>query len=170
MSQYQPFPGEFSIDSTWNALVALLTSQLGDVDVDAIGDKDFDEQGDLTVKPPAARVAFIDEQSGKPVETQNQVYNTEQSFAVLCAVEDLRGVQEQRLASLGLAARVKHVAVGARLALSDGTQTEPIVYCGLQLLPTKSIGMACVVKLCVPNIAQFAAPNAYPQVANPGGN
>lgn len=161
-----PAQGEFAIDQTWDAIVDLLSEQLDGVDVDAIGEKDFDEQGDLTVNAPAARVGFADEKAGQPIETQNATYNGEQLFFVVCAAEDLSGTNFQRLASLRLVGQVKHVLTGARLWLADGTQTEPIIFSGTSPLPTKAIGMAYVAGFIVPNVAQFGAPNAYPTEAS----
>ena len=159
--------GEFAVDQTWRAIQDLLTSQLPDgVDVDSIGAQDFDEQGDLTINPPAARVLFIDEKAGQPVETQNATYNSEQAFAVVCAAEDLRSTHWQRIASVQLAGQVKNLLTGARLLLEDGSQTEPVIYAGMMPLPTKAIGMSYVVSFIVPNIARFAAPNAYPVEAS----
>lgn len=161
-----PIQGEFAIEQTWDAIEDLLRAQLDGVDVDSIGEKDFDEQGDLTINPPAVRVCFLEETMAAPVETQNATYNGEQLFAVICAAEDLRGTQAQRLASLRLASQVKHVLVGARLWLDDGTQTEPIIAAGTRPLPTAAMGMAYVAGFIVPNIAQFSAPNAYPTGAS----
>lgn len=156
-----PIQGEFAVDQTWRAIQALLTDQLGDaIDVDSIGAQDFDEEGDLTINPPAARVLFIDEKAGQPLDPQNATYNSEQAFAVVCAAEDLRSTHWQRIASAQLAGQVKHLLAGARLWLEDGTQTEPLIYAGMMPLPTKAIGMSYVVSFIVPNIAQFSAPNA----------
>lgn len=161
MNPLNPVSGEFAIDQTWAAIQALLQAQLGaGVDVDSIGSNDFDEQGDLTINPPAARVLFIDEKAGQPVDPQNATYNAEQAFAVLCAAEDISSVQAQRSASAQLAGQVKHILTGARLVLANGTQTEPLMYMGTTPLPTKAIGMAYVAQFVVPNIAQFSAPNA----------
>jgi phage gp37-like protein len=162
-----PFPGEFAPDITWTAIQALLSAQLGnEVDVDCIGEDDFDEQGDITIKPPAARVLFLDEVSRGALDPQNRSYNVDQAFAVICAAENYSSVQTQRIATLQLADQVKHLLVGARLALPDGSaggdRTEPILYAGMSPLPTSDLGMAYVAKFVIPNIAQFAAPNAYP--------
>ncbi len=154
-------PNEFAIDATWAAIQTLLSAQLGDdVDVDCIGEQDFDEDGDLSIRPPAARVLFVEERAGQPFDPQNATYNAEQAFGVICAAEDLSGVQSQRAASAQLTDQVKHLLTGARLTLPDGTQTAPMIYVGTKPLPTSAIGMAYVAEFIVPNIAQFAAPNA----------
>lgn len=166
-TSFNPVAGEFAIDQVWFAIEDLLRQELGDaIDVDSIGEKDFDEQGDLTINPPAARVGFADEKAGQPLDPQNATYNGEQMFFVVCAAEDMRGTKEQRLASLRLVAQIKHQLVGARLWLKDGTQTEPLIFAGTSPLPTKAIGMAYVAGFIVPNVAQFAAPNAYPTEAS----
>ena len=159
---YPTYHGEFAIDQVWSAVQDLLSDQLGqNVTVDCIGEQDFDEQGEITILPPAARVLFLEE-SAQDTETQNQVYNATRTFGVLCADEDL-GVdpQDQRTLSAQLAGQVKHILVGARLQLADGTQSEPVKYVSTKPLPTSSGRMAYVAAFSVQGIAQFAAPNAY---------
>ncbi len=154
----------------WNAMIALLQDQLGNaVDVDAIGDKDFDEQGALTVTPPAARVFFAEE-SAQTFETTGENYNAEQQYGVICADEHLGpDPQQQREASLALAGKVSDILVGARIQLAGGGgQSEPLLYRRTTPLPTANTGMAYVVQISVPGIAQFPAPNAYPG-ADTGG-
>jgi hypothetical protein len=157
-------PGEFAIDQVWTAIQALLSQELGSrVNVDAIGTQDFDEEGEVTITPPAARVLFVGEVA-KGFETQSSAYNAEQAFAVLCADEDL-GVdpQAQRIKSVQLAGRVKHILTGARIQLTDGEQSEPVIYVKTDPLPTSGTGMAYIAQFLVGGIAQFAAPNAFPE-------
>ena len=161
----QAIQQEFAIDQVWTAIQQLLAEDLGGtIDVDCIGTQDFDEDGELTISPPAARVLFIGE-TAKGFESQNQSYNAEQAFAVLCADEDLGpDPQDQRIASVKLAGRVKHVLTGARLQLADGEQSEPVLYVKTDPLPTSGTGMAYVAQFLVGGIAQFSAPNASPEV------
>jgi hypothetical protein len=152
-----------AIPDVWTAIIALLDAQMPEVDVDAIGTQDFDEEGELTVLPPAARVMFAGE-GAQPFETQAQNYNAAQSFGVICADEDLSAdPQQQRLKSVRLATRVGDLLTGARLALPDGSVTEPIIYVKTGPMPTSSTGMAYIAEFLVPGIAQFPAPNAQPQ-------
>lgn len=158
------FPGEFAIDQVWTAIQQLLTRDLGSVvDVDCIGEHDFDEDGALTIVPPAARVLFLGEVAGAPVETQNRIYNASQAFAVICADVDFGpDPQDQRIKSVQLAGRVKHALTGARLQLAEGSASEPVVYSKTDPVPTSSTGMAYVAQFLVPGVAQFSAPYAQP--------
>ena len=162
----------FAIEAAWQALVVLLATQLEGVNVDAIGSRDFDENGELTVVPPAVRVIFAGEKA-QTFENQNQNYNAGQQFGAICA-DDYRGPdpQQQRVASLALARLATDVVTGARLRLPDGTVTEPIEYAGTTPMPVADIGVAYVVEWRIPGIAQFPAPNAAPGPYQPtqGGN
>lgn len=163
--------GEFSADLVWAAIQALLKADLGyNTDVDCIGAEDFDEDGMLTIQPPAARVLFMEEEADA-LENQARNYAAKQRFAVLCADEDRSpDPQQQRSKSLVLAARVKRCLVGARLVLGDGHTSEPVEYTGMKPLPTANLGMAYVVGFLVPGIAQFAGTHAVPAQPEGGSN
>ena len=153
---------DFNPVDLWAALVALLKQQLGpEVDVDAIGVNDFDADGELTVRTPAVRVVFGDEDATS-FEMQGQNYAVEQNFGVICAAEDLRAPQAQRDVTLQLARKVKLILAGARIQTCDGELSEPVLYRRLRPLPTANVGLAYVPEFCVPGIAQFPAPNAQP--------
>jgi hypothetical protein len=153
---------DFNPISMWASVVVLLKQQLGqDVDVDAIGEQDFDADGELSVRTPAVRVVFGDEEA-TPIEMQGDNYAVEQSFGIICADQDLRDPQEQRVKALRLAQRVKRVLAGARLVTSYGEISEPVLYRRMRPLPTANVGLAYVPEFCVPGIAQFPAPNAQP--------
>jgi hypothetical protein len=159
-------PREFPIDQVWDYVRNLLQDDLGDsVSVDTIGAEDFDEDGMLTVVPPAARLLFLDEVPSDITDSTALNYNTDQHFAVMCADEDRSAdPQEQRNKSLRLAGKVKHCLVGARVRMANGQMSSPIVFAGTRPYPTQSVGMAYVVALTISGIASFEGPNAYPQI------
>jgi hypothetical protein len=161
---------QFRVEDTWPALTALLKDQLGlAVDVDTIGVKDFDEEGALTVRTPAARILFGVERA-KAIDTQNQNYTTDQDFGVICADNDLGpDPQDQRLKSIQLSSRVKVILIGARLLLPTGETSEPIQWISTDPLPTAQTGMAYVLGFRVSGVAQFPAPNQTPTLQQPEG-
>jgi hypothetical protein len=162
---------EFEIDLVWDALQCLIKGDLGNsTDVDCIGSHDFDEDGMLTIQPPAARVLFMREEA-KSIENQKLNYSTDLYFSVLCADED-RGPdpQAQRNKSIKLASQVKRSVTGARLSLGDGHTSEPIQYLGMDPLPTANLGMAYVPKFLVPGLAQFPGVHAVPTHPEAGEN
>jgi hypothetical protein len=158
---------QFSPDQVWRAIQALLTGTLGDeINVDCVGEKDYDEQGSLTIVPPAARVLFLEEIS-EAVESQNLNYRSKQKFAVLVADADLSSdAQVQRDKSILLARMVKLQLTGARLTLNDGTTSDPVRCLGLEPLRTAEIGLAYVVGFEVEGMAYFPGPNRI--AVNPG--
>ena len=166
----QELPGEFPVELVWAAIQSLLKSGLGPIiTVDCIGTRDFDEDGAVTVTPPAARVLFLEE-SARSVETQFANYDAIQNYAVLCAAEDVSAdPQAQRTLSAALAGQVKHWLTGARLVLGNSQVTEPVAYKGMGVMETAGTGMAYVVAFQVAGIAQFAAPNAQGFTVPQGG-
>jgi hypothetical protein len=155
----EPITGEFAFDQTWDAMQTLLSTQLPGVNVAAAGEKDFDDEGALITTPPAIRGVFSGEEA-ESFETQKLGYNAVQAFVVICIDKHLGpDPQMQRRKSGQLAAKVKHILVGARLLLPDGNRTSPVEYTGMAPLPTK-IGMAYAAAFAVPSIAQFAGTNA----------
>jgi hypothetical protein len=155
--------GQFSVDQVWAGVQSLLADVFqGNVQVDCIGEKDFNEEGMLTIVPPAARVLFIRQES-KPIEDQNLNYWAEQEYAVLCADSDLsQDPQAQRTASILIADQVSGILAGARIALPDGTISAPIELIGITPLPTADFGVAYVVAIKVSCDASFAGTYARP--------
>lgn len=162
---------EFETDLVWAALQCLIKGDLGNsTDVDCIGSHDFDEDGMLTINPPAARVLFMREEA-KAIENQRLNYEADLYFSVLCADED-RGPdpQMQRSKSLQLASKVKRCVTGARLVLGDSHTSEPVQYLGMDPLPTANLGMAYVPKFMVPGVAYFPGVHAVPSQPEAGEN
>ena len=155
--------GEFAFDATWDAIQALLSAQLPQgTDVAPAGEKDFDDEDNLILTPPAVRGVFVLSRA-EQIETQALAYSERQEFAVMCVDQDLSAdTQAQRRSSAQLAAQVKHILVGARITLPDGSICGPLVYVATEPFPVRDIGFAYIVGFEVPGIAQFAGPNATP--------
>ena len=154
------FTGEFAIDLVEDALIALLTAQLVDVDVAATAAKDFDDNGNLILNPPSVRTQFAGE-TASSFENQHLNYDVDQNYLVLCLDQDLGPVaQVQRTKSAQLLGTVKHLLIGARLALADGSVSEPVRYVQADPLPVEGIGTAFVAMFAVGGIANFAGVNA----------
>ena len=152
--------GEFAFEQTWDAMQELLADQLISVDVAAAGERDFDDEGNLILQPPAVRGLFVLSRA-EAFENQKTAYNETQQFAVMCVEEDLSGdAQEQRRKSGRLAARVKRVLVGARLRLADGETAGPVAYTGVEPFEVAGVGKAYIVGFEVSGIAQFQGGNA----------
>jgi hypothetical protein len=155
--------GEFKAEQAWDAMVALAADQLDGVDVAAICDKDLNDEGEIIMNPPSARVLFAGEVDLSTSDTQRRSYNAIYRFVILVADQDLSGSSaNQARASLLLATIVKRILSGARIVLADGDISEPITYTGMEPVPTQGVGMAYGVAFEVPGLAQFPGTNAYP--------
>jgi hypothetical protein len=155
--------GQFKADQAWNALTALLVAQLTGVDVAMIADKDFNDQGEIIMTPPSARIFYAGEIAHSTSDSQRLSYNSVYRFVILVADQDLTaGSANQAAASLKLAITVKAVLAGARLLLTDGDISEPLVYISMEPIPTEGVGMAYGLAFEVPGLAQFPGANALP--------
>jgi len=155
--------GEFKAEQAWDSLTTLLTNQLDGVDVAKIADKDFNDQGEIIMEPPSARVMYAGEAALSTSDSQRRSYDSLYRFLILVANQDLSGSSaNQAEASLKLATIVKRVLAGARIVLSDGDISAPITYIAMEPVPTVGVGMAYGVAFEVPGLAQFPGDNAYP--------
>lgn len=168
-------PSQFQIDQVEAALLTLLTSgmpaaygtalSLGApqrVDVDSIGDKDFDDSGNLVLRPPALRVQFTTAEYDNLRDNQRLSYEAALAFEVLCFEESLRGKKDQRKQTLVLVDTAQDQLAGARLALADGTSSAPIEIKAVQLVVTDSgpVDQLFAISVIVRGIAQFSGANA----------
>jgi len=153
---------QFKTDQAWDAIVALLEGQLVKVDVAAICERDFNEEGELVMNPPSVRVFFAGEAAQSTSDSQRLSYLVDGRYIVLCADQDLRGVIDQARASIQLVNQVKAILAGARLALADGDVSEPLIWFGTDPQPVDGIGTAYGVGFIVPGLAQFPGANAQP--------
>lgn len=152
--------GEFKIDQGWQAIVAILSGQLPGTDVAAISDKDFNEDGEIIMTPPSVRVFFNGEVAESTSDSQRLSYLTNGRYGVLCADQDYHSVIAQAYASVQLVNKVKELLAGARLLLTDGDTSEPLIYMGTTPIPVEGIGVAYGVEFIVPGLAQFPGTNS----------
>jgi hypothetical protein len=160
--------GEFKVDQAWDAITALLVAQLAaGFDVAKISDRDFNDQGEIIMTPPSARVLFDGEGAASTSDSQRLSYNVVQRFIILVADQDLSGSSaDQAMASLLVARQVKALLAGARILLVDGDISEPLTYVSMMPMPVDGIGSAYAIAFEVPGLAQFPGTNALPV----GGN
>lgn len=164
-------PQDFPIELVWRAIQEQLKADLSqDLDVDSIGEKDFDEEGMLTLRLPAARVLFLGAEA-TPVESQNVTYRQTHRYGVMCADEsDDQDPQTQRDKSLHVAQRVARSLTGARLVLGNGQTSDPVRYAATDPWPTRNAGMAYVVAFLIEGTSSFPAPHRVPAAPEQGEN
>lgn len=167
-------PSQFQIDQVEAALLTMLSAGMPaaygaaldigtkNVDVDAIGDRDFNEKGDLVLRAPAIRVQFLTAKYNNLRDNQRLTYQAGMSFDVLCFEESLRSKKDRRKQTLILTAVVQDQLAGARLALSDGSSSGPVEInsVSLQVPETGPVDQLFAITITVPGIAQFSGANA----------
>lgn len=149
------------------ALLALLPERLENsyakrVDVKTISDKDFGDEGQLILQPPAVRIHFDRARYGTSRDTQRTALNAELDFSFLCFDESLKSRADERTRTLSLVATLQNELAGARLQLEQGVYTEPILLTGVEQTQDRFGPVnECYAVLCmIPGLAQFSGPNA----------
>jgi hypothetical protein len=160
------------IDYVEGALIALLKANLpaaygAPVDIQPIGDKDFDENGRLVLQPPSVRVLFVDAGFSNLRDNLRLTYEAATSFEIWCLQSSRRSLADERVQTLGLVAPVINQLVGARLSLEDGSRTCPATLKRIYLIRQEELPADQVFSIVISfeGPAQFDGPNA-----NFGGN
>jgi len=166
-------PSQFRVDYVEAALIALLKSVMPAaygteeapvlVDVNSVNSKDFNDQGQLTLKPPSIRVEFGGAHFRNLRDNQKLTYENGQLFHVLCFVSSLRSKADERLQILSLVAVALNQLAGARLALADGSSSMPIEIKDVALvLPDDGgpVDQLFAITIEISGIAQYDGPNA----------
>ena len=153
---------EFKAEQVWTALIALLVAQLPKVDIQAISDKDFNENAELIMVPPSVRVFFEGSVAKSTSDTQRLSYDVVDRFVILCADQDYTSPAKQAIASALLASKVLVQMAGTRILLTDGDISEPITWIETAPQPVKGVGVAYALAFEVPGLAQYPGANAQP--------
>lgn len=159
----------FRIDYVEAALLALLNSNLAaaygtKVNIDSLGDKDFDDDGRLVLQPPSVRVRFAGAEYENLHDNQRLTYEGGLPFEMLCFESSLRSKADERRQTLVLVATVQDQLAGARLVLADGSKTMPIEMKSVSLVASEEgpVDQLFSIVVLVKGIAQFSGANAQP--------
>ena len=164
-------PSQFQIPQVEGALIALLNATMPAaygtveapvlIDIDAIGDKDFNENGQLVLKSPAIRVRFNGEDFNALRDNQRLTYESGQLFEVMCFVSSVKSKASERIRTLGLVGVAKNQLAGARLALADGTFSMPITLKSVGPVITEDgpVDQLFSITVLINGISQFNGPN-----------
>jgi hypothetical protein len=165
-------PSQFQISQVEVALIALLKTVMPaaygtveapiNVDVNSLGDKDFDAEGQLVLKPPSIRVRFDRTRRDPLRDNQRLSYQAKHSFDILCYESSLRGKADERRQTLALTQIVENQLAGARLALADGTSSMPCSLGSTYLVAESSgsVDQLFCLEVIVEGIQQYDGPNA----------
>ncbi len=164
----------FRIDYVEAALLALLRTSLSaayaealgtetaPVQIDSLGDTDFDDEGRLALRPPAVRVRFTAAPYDPARDNRRLTYQAHPQFEILCFESSLRGGADERKQTLVLVAVVQDQLSGARLNLADGSKSMPITLGPLRLVETEQgpVDQLFAQAIEVEGFAQFSGVNA----------
>lgn len=166
-------PSKVPIDQVEAALLALLNSVMSgayaaalgatpqNVDIQSLGDRDFNAEGQLVLSPPSLRVLFAGAKYDKLRDNQRLTYEAGIIFHILCYESSLRSKKDERRQTLVLVATLLDQLAGARLALADGSSTSPIGLESVSLLTEQgAVDQLYDVTVVVNGIAQFSGANA----------
>jgi hypothetical protein len=142
-------------DDVEQALLAALTAGLKGIYVGAIGDSDINDDDQLILQMPCARQRYVSTEYRNQGDNQWLTYDVCHLFEIWTAAEDLSSKEAQRTATLALLRKVLPLMAGARLALPDGSVTEPVALKGIGKLPNDIIGQIYICTIEVSAIAQF---------------
>jgi hypothetical protein len=170
-------PSQFMVTQVESALIALLNSTMpaaynlalhpvdpppaAGIDIDALGGKDFDENGMLALKSPAMRVEFGGCEYNPLRDNQRLTYEAGMPFDVICFVGSLKSKASERDRTLLLVQAAVNQLAGARLALSDGTFSMPLTLTAVSKVQDRGgpVDQAFAITVLVNGIAQYNGPN-----------
>ena len=149
------------------ALLSLLSTNLTGsygqrVNCAVIDKGDFDDDGQLILVSPMVRIRFNSGAFGATRDTQKTTLNGELLFSFPCYHESLKSKGDQRTKTFELLAVVTDELAGARLQLTPGVYTEPLLLVSIdQVIDTLGPVDQCYAPtFMVPGIAQFSGKNA----------
>jgi len=156
----------FRIDYVEAALLQLLNANLAaaygaPVDIDSLGDNDFDENGRLALRPPSIRVRFGVADYDPLHDSRRLTYQANPQFEVLCFESSLRSKADERRQTLILVGVVQDQLSGARLNLADGSKSMPLTLGRVALVETEEgpVDQLFSIGVTVEGIAQFSGVN-----------
>ncbi|MGO9641314.1 MAG: hypothetical protein ACLP1Y_08435 [Candidatus Acidiferrales bacterium] len=152
--------GPTRTDEVEVALIALLTAGLenaGVTDIAALTTEDLDEADDIIVQPPAARIAFANE-NFEPAQDEGYLdYRSQQEYVALVGASRPSTVAVERGAAQSVLESAKNALAGARLALPSNPDGAIIRLRGVALFQMKADGTWYAVRFAVESFTQFTA-------------
>ena len=156
-------PSMFLPEDAEDGVTALLQGlQMDDgtpVNIGSIGQPELDDSDQLVFDPPMSRTLYVGSPRYRSDENQALVYpDVMHIVEVWCSAQDLHSKEDQRRATIHLLGRVMPILAGARVSLSDGGHSEPILILGVFASVDAAHGKVYILSVGVPGIAQFPGP------------
>ncbi len=153
-------PTQFKVNDVEQALITVLkansaltalNSQIG-----ALSSNQFDQQGNLIVRPPAVLVLYEQTADVAGNDTTRKTYKTVHEFSIFCGAKNLSSVDNERADCESLVATVRAALAGQRLLVDAGaTQTPPVELNGVRREQFDSNGVWYSAGVLVEAISQF---------------
>jgi hypothetical protein len=164
----------FRVDYVEAALLALLNAGMpaayatelsvasAPIDINSLGDEDFNEDGQLVLNPPSMRLRFLGAPYNNLRDSRRLTYQTEPNYELWCYESSLRSKADERKQTLVLVSVAVDQLAGARINLQDGAKSMPITIVDVRLVETQQgpVDQLFSILFAVEGIAQFSGVNA----------
>jgi phage gp37-like protein len=153
-------PTQFKVNDVEQALITTLKANSAltalKAQIAALSSNQFDQQGNLIVRPPAVLVLYDQTSDVAGNDTTRKTYKTVHEFSIFCGAKNLSSVDNERGDCETLVATVRAALAGQRLAIDAGsTQTPPIELNGVAREQFDTNGVWYSARVLVEAIAQF---------------
>lgn len=143
------------------AVEDLLAARLTQISVGSIGALEINDDDQLVWDPPCVRTRYAGSKYATTHDNQMLAYNADHIVELWCAAENLTSKEAQRQDTMTMVVhQVLPQIVGARLALEDGSKSEPVRVVDIKGFVEDIAGMLYIISVAVPGIAQFPGTNA----------
>jgi Bacteriophage Mu, Gp37 len=151
---------QFKIADVELALISTLSADAGiqalKAQVQGLSSRQFDEQGNIIMTPPAVLVFFEQGQEDVKGDTVRTTYQADYLFCLFCGASDLTSTDKERSSAYELLAAVRAAIAGKRLDLDGGANsTGPVALAGITPEQFDTNGAWYCQRISVPKTAQF---------------
>ncbi|HEY6349607.1 MAG TPA: hypothetical protein VI636_09380 [Candidatus Angelobacter sp.] len=124
--------------------------------VQGLSSKNWDEQGNIIVLPPAVLVLLEVGTDQEANDTTRLTYESEYEFSLFCGSADLSSVDNERNSAYALLANVRAAMAGQRLQIDAGAAlTFPVKLAGFRPEQFDANGAWCSQQIRVGQLAQY---------------
>jgi phage gp37-like protein len=151
---------QFKIADVEQGLIALLQADAGlaalTKQVQGLSSKQWDEQGNILVIPPAVLVFFEGGSDTGSGDTVRMTYDAEYMFAIICGATDLSSTDKERAGAYALLGAVRAALAGQRVQVDGGSSSSfPLKLAGITLEQFDANGAWYTQRVLIGKTAQF---------------
>lgn len=138
-----------------DGLIGLLTGGLDLNNIGTLSAEDFQDDDTIVTDTPAIRLFFSGEDLAT-VELKALLYDSKQSFIVLCGAQSLRGKDDERRGAYELVTQVCDVLAGARFDLPSHQQRPLVKLVRVKLMQSNENGTWYALEISVEHFHMFS--------------